>query len=166
MPRGITAKTPERVQRARELRHRGLLEREIGEQLGVSRKTINAWLNDPEGDAAKRRKRGYAQRCVDCNEPTSGSEGRKEVPRCFDCGMAASYASGDRADTRRHAEREATIRAMWAENATLADIATALDTSTSSIGVDIARMRKRGVDVPYRQPRSRPRAVREATPCQ
>lgn len=85
-------KTPELVAGAARLRAEGLTAREIGERLGVSRSTAEAWLSDPDGARARARKASYAATCVDCGTLTSGSEGRREEPRCHPC---AAVLSGD-----------------------------------------------------------------------
>jgi hypothetical protein len=57
------------VAEAGRLRQEGLLLREIGVELGVSAKTVHAWLSDPEGSKARERKRRYRAVCVDCGGP-------------------------------------------------------------------------------------------------
>ncbi len=57
------------VAEASRLRQQGLLLREIGEQLGVSPKTVHAWLSDPEGSKARERKQRYRAVCVNCGGP-------------------------------------------------------------------------------------------------
>lgn len=90
--RGVTMKTPERVELARELREDGHLLREIGELLGVATSTVDGWLTDPEGRALRARKDRHAATCVDCGAPTSGSEGRRTEPRCIRCAPVLSGA--------------------------------------------------------------------------
>jgi transposase len=65
------------VAEAGRLRQEGLLLREIGVELGVSAKTVHAWLSDPEGSKARERKRRYRAVCVDC--------GGVEAWRCETC---------------------------------------------------------------------------------
>lgn len=86
--RGRTVKSPELVAEAQRLRGEGLVYREIGERLGVPLKSVYQWINDPDGAALRARKDSYAGICVDCGEPTSGSEGRREEPRCHPCAVA------------------------------------------------------------------------------
>jgi hypothetical protein len=83
--RGYTVKSPENVALARRMREEGKVLREIGEHLGVRRSTVDTWLKDPDGKLTRARKDSYAQPCVDCGGPTSGSEGRRETPRCQRC---------------------------------------------------------------------------------
>jgi hypothetical protein len=85
--RGHPTKTPERVELARQLRVDGLVWREIGKRLGVCPSTVQAWVMDPDGTQGRARKDSYAQPCIDCGGPTSGSEGRREKPRCHLCAM-------------------------------------------------------------------------------
>jgi hypothetical protein len=88
MSRGVTMKTPERVAAAQRMRAEGKLLREIGAALGVATSTADQWVNDPDGVATRARKDSYAASCVDCGDPTSGSEGRREEPRCRRCANA------------------------------------------------------------------------------
>lgn len=73
---------------AADLRAAGLPAREIAEALGISRSYAAELIADPSGTKAKQRKQRYAQPCVDCGEPTSGGEGRREEPRCVPCAAA------------------------------------------------------------------------------
>lgn len=93
----------------------------------------------------------YGQPCVDCGRLTNGSDGKRKKPRCVPCASLAVIARGTRSDMVRHAVREARIREMWADGATMKAIAAALDTTPTSISTDIHRMRVRGVDVAYRR---------------
>lgn len=83
--RGSAVKTPERVAEAARLRAEGWLLREIAEQFGVATQTVDTWLQDPDGARIRARKDSYAKPCVDCGAMTSGSEGRREEPRCHQC---------------------------------------------------------------------------------
>lgn len=81
--------------RVKALRDLGLLHREIADRTGLSRSYVAELLADPAGDAARARKALYAGVCVDCQGPTSGSEGPSNVPqRCALC--AARHQSENR----------------------------------------------------------------------
>jgi hypothetical protein len=84
-----------RVARARELRERGLLLREIAAEIGVATQTVFAWLDDPDGCKLRERKQRYGGVCVDCGAATSGSDGRARAPAR--CGGCAQRRAGERA---------------------------------------------------------------------
>jgi hypothetical protein len=88
MARGVTLKTPQRVAEATRLRAAGWEYKQIAAHFGVSVPTAWAWVNDPDGTRLRARKDSYAQPCVDCGAPTSGSEGRRVEPRCLACACA------------------------------------------------------------------------------
>jgi hypothetical protein len=73
------------VAEAWRLRQEGLLLREIGVELGVSAKTVHAWLSDPEGSKARERKRRYRAVCVDCGGPCFRQGPYVEAWRCETC---------------------------------------------------------------------------------
>lgn len=81
-------KTPERLELAHELIGDGKNVREAAEILGVARSTLATWLDDPDGVKTRARKTRYAQPCMDCGVPTSGSEGWRDEPRCLACARA------------------------------------------------------------------------------
>jgi hypothetical protein len=76
------------VAEASRLREEGLLLREIGARLGVSAKTVHAWLSDPEGSKARERKRRYRAICVDCGGPCYRQGPYAEAWRCETCERA------------------------------------------------------------------------------
>jgi hypothetical protein len=76
------------VAEARQLRQEGLLLREIGARLGVSAKTVHAWLSDPEGLKARERKRGYRAICVGCGGPCYRQGPYGGAWRCQTCERA------------------------------------------------------------------------------
>lgn len=94
---GPTAERLALAATVRKLRdEQGLIWREIGEALGISRSYASDLYLDPDGARSRARKDSYAQPCVDCGASTSGSEGRKIAPRCHDCaaakaGLARTY---------------------------------------------------------------------------
>lgn len=94
MPRGVTVKTPERVELAAELRAEGKTHREIGELLGVGRKAVHSWLSDPDGSMAAARHEAHRLRslkpCVDCGTPIDGTHGTRISERCQPCAHAES----------------------------------------------------------------------------
>lgn len=108
--RGVTVKTPERVAEAQRMRAEGMLLREIAEHFGIAHQTAHYWITDPDGVALRARKDSYAQPCVECGAPTSGSEGRREEPRCQPC---TAIKNGDE---RKIWTREAVVLAIqeWA----------------------------------------------------
>ena len=78
------------VAEASRLRQEGLLLREIGAQMGVSAKTVHAWLSDPDGSKARERKSRYHDGvCRDCGGPCyrywSDSRGGYTAWRCQKC---------------------------------------------------------------------------------
>ncbi len=75
------------VAEASRLRQQGLLLREMGEQLGVSPKTVHAWLSDPEGSKARERKQRYRAVCVNCGGPCY-RQGPYGAWRCETCERA------------------------------------------------------------------------------
>jgi hypothetical protein len=80
----------ETARRAALLREQGLSGLQIARELGISRSYAYELLDDPDGLKVKARKERYAQPCVDCRAPTSGSEGRREDARCQSCAAAKS----------------------------------------------------------------------------
>lgn len=79
----------ERVAEIERLERRGLDTREIAQQLGLARSTINTYRRDPDGSRHRRRVEGYRGRCRDCGRLTSGSGGRARAPaRCRRCAGA------------------------------------------------------------------------------
>lgn len=91
--RGHTVKSPATVARARQLRAEGKYYREIADELGVSVNTVHAWFTDPDGTKARARKDSYRGECVDCGDPTDGSNGRaRAAERCSPCRHAHERA--------------------------------------------------------------------------
>lgn len=89
--------TPERIAEVRRLRAARVPVRSIATGLGVSFKTIYAWLEDPDGTKRAARQAGYAGRCLDCGSPTDGSNGRAKAPeRCGPCRHEFEYGARDR----------------------------------------------------------------------
>ncbi len=82
--------TPERrvlAERAQAMRAAGKVQREIAEELGVSRSYAAALAGeDPLGEKSAARKKSYAGTCVDCGGPTDGSNGpSQQSVRCAPC---------------------------------------------------------------------------------
>ena len=73
------------VAEAARLRDEGLLLREIGARMGVSPKTVHAWLSDPEGSKARERKQRYRAICVACGGPCYRQGRYGEALRCETC---------------------------------------------------------------------------------
>jgi len=91
------------VAEATRLRQEGLLLREIGDRLGVSPKTVHAWLSDPEGSKARERKQGYRAICVACGGPCYRQGRYGAARRCETCER-----------THRHEQRQWTKRKVKA----------------------------------------------------
>src|SRR3954447_12228661 len=62
---------------------------------------------------------------------------------CRSCEEAIRRAGRD--------QRRARIAQLWNEGASLVEIAEALATTRSTIGVEMQRMRRAGIDLPYRR---------------
>jgi DNA-binding CsgD family transcriptional regulator len=76
----------ERVAQIERLERRGLATREIAEQLGLARSTVNIYRADPDGERQRQRRQRYQGTCRGCGGPTSGSGGPKRAPeRCRSC---------------------------------------------------------------------------------
>jgi len=90
------------VAEASRLRHEGLLLREIGARLGVSTKTVHAWLSDPDGSKARERKQRYRAICVACGRP------------CYRQGPYAAWRCEPCERTHRHEHRKWTKRKVKA----------------------------------------------------
>lgn len=84
-----------RVQRATEaqrLRDEGLIYREIGRRMGISRSYACELIRDPTGQGEKARKASYGGTCRDCGAPTDGSDGRANAPeRCARCSLEKQH---------------------------------------------------------------------------
>jgi HNH endonuclease/pRiA4b ORF-3-like protein len=91
------------VAEASRLRQEGLLLREIGARLGVSPKTVHAWLSDPDGAKACERKQRYRAVCVACGGPCYRQGRYGAARRCETCER-----------THRHEQRQWTKRKVKA----------------------------------------------------
>ncbi len=90
----------------------GLMWREIGARLGLSRSIVQEYYADPTGEKVRARKDRYRGSCVDCGAPTDGSAGPGKAPRrCIQC--AAIVAGAE----RKIWDRDTIIAAIqwWAE---------------------------------------------------
>jgi hypothetical protein len=68
------------------LGRRGLTTREIAEELGLARSTVNIYRADPDGERQRQRRQRYQGTCAGCGRPTSGSDGPERAPkRCRAC---------------------------------------------------------------------------------
>jgi hypothetical protein len=98
----------ERVAQIEKLERRGLTTREIAEELGLARSTVNIYRADPDGERQRQRRRRNQGTCAGCGRPTSGSGGPKRAPkRCRSCA----------AEQRRSWSEQAVLEAIrdWAE---------------------------------------------------
>jgi hypothetical protein len=96
-----TGATPERLAlaaRVRELRDQGLFQREVAEQLGISRSYAAALDTDPEGKQQRARRDSYDGVCVDCGGVTKSDGTSRPSARCSAC--AEALQSADRKWTR------------------------------------------------------------------
>lgn len=90
--------------------------------------------------------------CTDECRPTY-----KEPGECRECGAATAPQSkrclecdlADRARAKSH--RTEVIERMWNDGATLKEIAAELDTTVNALGPEFVRLRRNGVDLPYRR---------------
>lgn len=140
----------EKIARAHELRTQHWTYEAIGVELGVSGPTVYRWVvpGAAERDRAMsaawkaahleenraRDRANAAKRCVpceDCDGPTYGAV-------CRDCRRARRDARWDQ------------IEAMWADGLSMAVISGSLGMSYEHVGVDMAKMRATGRDLPYR----------------
>lgn len=144
------------IKQAERLRAKGLLHREIAEQLGVQTSTVWGWLN-PEANKEKIRrsnaKRSPAKRqhadlkrrnCPQCGEKMgtgTGYPGRTEK-NCKKC-----QVTNENAQTKARYEA---IQRLWSAGWSLKEIASKLDSTVASISVSMVRMRKEGWNLPYR----------------
>lgn len=153
----MRAATPKTRELARELRDEGLSYLQIADRLSVAKGSVYRWLNpdvakryrdsdnaSPKRRAAKRSWENAHDRGVcACGAIMAVGAGRRGFGRCWSCECAARR---DARDARRDQ-----IAALYREGGTLAIIAGELDSTTGSIGVELARMRADGWDLPYRR---------------
>lgn len=70
----------------------GLTIRTIAAHLGISRSYASSLYHDPTGDGDRERKKRYCGKCVDCDGPTCGGDGREKAPeRCAKCAIAKQH---------------------------------------------------------------------------
>jgi hypothetical protein len=74
----------------------GLMWREIGARLGLSKATAHAYYSDPTGDVARARKAKKNGRCVDCRAETKASGAAVPPERCRTCNAAHVRAQSRR----------------------------------------------------------------------
>jgi IS30 family transposase len=136
------------------LRDEGLLLREIGERLGLSKSAVWRALHPEEVRALNRRRRAAKRE----NERTR----RKACPQCGEPMGAGSAGPANRSKgcvrCRRERERAARlvkareIERRWRAGETAPEIAEALSTTPKTIQVEIFRLRREGLaDLPYRR---------------
>lgn len=107
----------EHAARVQELSVHGLVAREIGERLGLSRSYVAELLADPDGSNVAARKAKAKGTCVDCGkttaydtggparrcDPCARSERSRRAALENPCGTRAAYARGCRCDACRAA---------------------------------------------------------------
>jgi hypothetical protein len=146
--RGATVKTPERVAEARRLRDRGMLLRELAAHFGVALQTVQVWISDPDGTAARARKDRYAGTCEVCGAATTGCEGPAKAPkRCAKHPPAEPHLARIAA-TRPKYER---MVEMWNADEPVERIAAELGTTAKTVRAQLYRLRCRGWDVKHRR---------------
>jgi len=144
MARGRSMKTPANLARAQRMRAKGKLFREIAEEIGVAISTIDAWLNDPDGQRIRARKESYRGTCIDYSGPTSGCNGRgpRGAPkRCARCHL----------DAIREDERREAITLLYRERVPSREIARRLRVAEGTVTKTAAALRREGVDVPLQR---------------
>jgi transcriptional regulator with XRE-family HTH domain len=83
----VTPERQRRVDRARELRGQGYLQREIADLMGISRSAANDLLTDPDNAKKRSRRLLYGGTCRICGKITDGSAGNHPPPDiCIECG--------------------------------------------------------------------------------
>lgn len=82
---------PERLRQIRAALNRGLSQREVAAELGVSRSTVKNILYDPEGTKQRARRRSYGGFCLDCGAATMSDGTSNPSPRCGPCAGAAFH---------------------------------------------------------------------------
>jgi hypothetical protein len=75
----------ERLQQILVGKARGLTQREIAAELGLTRSVVNSILTDPDGSKARARKDSYRGVCVECGGPTAGDRPGIAPLRCRWC---------------------------------------------------------------------------------
>lgn len=76
----------ELAEKVRVLREQGWLQREIAEELGISRSYTSSLCVDPSGALDRARKESYGGTCERCGARTTGSDGPLLAPKlCWHC---------------------------------------------------------------------------------
>ena len=97
----------------KEMRESGLSVLAVSLSLGVSEGSVRGLLQDPDGSKQKERRKRYMGVCLDCGQPTSGSNGYDKAPkRCSSCRWELQRA--ERFWTQEHVV--AAIRRWESEN--------------------------------------------------
>lgn len=83
---GVTDRRRALVNDAEALRAAGWLQRDIADEMGISRAMVSELLNDPDRAKVKARKASYALPCPTCGGPMDGSSGKTHTPKhCRNC---------------------------------------------------------------------------------
>lgn len=155
----MTAAMDARRAEAQRLRDEGLTYREIADRLGYNHaESVRRLLHPDMARELARRdnaKRSGAKRAWErehdrgtcpCGAVMCVGAARKGYVLCRDC--------HDEVVAVGQAMRDERIAELWAQGRTLREIASELDSTPSSIGVALCRMRTNGWDLPYRHNRS------------
>lgn len=80
-----------KVAEAQRLRNEGLMLKEIAQRMGCATSTVFQYIDDPDLEKLRARKKSYRGACVDCGTATDGTAGPTKAPaRCNRCNGAHS----------------------------------------------------------------------------
>ena len=131
--------------------------RALAAHAGVSETSVFRWCNEGYATRSRRASLAWKARNRAANDARDRAWRRTNRGVCSECGGPLGVNSGGRIGTCitciRNARdaRWSSIREMWKDGGTLAEIAAKLDTTAGAIGVAQAEMRAAGWDLPYRR---------------
>lgn len=114
--------------------------RRVGRPYTTVHSALSGLNSRPGVNERKRQwdRENYRGECEECGVPTA----TRHVTRCL-----------LHTDQRRgHEERVIVICDMWADGCTLSEIAETLDTTTNTIGTELAKLRAKGYPLAHRRP--------------